>query len=555
MARALPAPPSVEATEPFRQTRRGRRPERHGPRVRRTATAATACGFRRGLLGRVALVGLLLAAAGSAPAAARPHRGSDGPRSSTVTVHIDRAEGPAVTALAGVTWNAGDLGLLKPFAPPWVRFGARLDEVSPRKGEIDLQRVIDKAGTVRTLGGEPVVTLSQTPEWLARTPPPGCREDRRDVPCSTAAMAPTDLDQWQSLVHDVVVRLAESKAKVTRFEVWNEPNNTRSWADTEDRFVATALASHRAVAAAARETGLDLVLGGPATGEVSDVIGRYVAAAEKQGTRPGFVSWHHYTRDPIDYRTDAAAVRRMLPAGEREPDLVVSEWNHYGRKGDARTGPQGAAFALASLIEMEDAGVDRATIYRGVAVGTGSAAAGLITGDGTRRSSWWVLDAWSDLAGRRVAVDGSAPRDGLWARASRDGDRVDVLLASYEDGGEPDHEVAVRLDGDCQATAATVRRIDGSSRGFDRPERVRLQGLTLRALAPAALWVSVDCGSSGGGPTSAVPSPGAAGTATGDDGAPGDGSDDGPPIGIVAGALGAVLAVAAGAWVIARRRR
>ena len=410
------------------------------------------------------------------------------PATEVVTVHIDQPAGDAVTDLAGVTWNGGDLELLAPFYPPSVRFGARLDDVSHAPGQLDLGDLIAKGKRVRAMGGVPVVTLSQMPAWLARTPPPGCRETRRGVPCSTSAMGPTDLATWQTLVHDVVVGLATSDAAITDFEVWNEPNNTRSWADTDRAFIDMAMASHRGVASAATETGLDLVLGGPATGEVSDLIGAYAAAAQSQGTPPGFLSWHHYTRDPLDYGRDAARLRQMVATGR----LVVSEWNHYGRKNDDRVGAVGAAFALASLIEMEDAGVDRANIYRGVAVGTGPEAAGLITGDGVKRSSWWVLDAWSDLSGHRVAVDGSDPAAGLWVRATRSGDRVDLLVASYADKTTVDHGVDVILGG-CVATTAIIRRIDPKSPSFTAAKTVPLAGLHLDITSPAALWVTATC--------------------------------------------------------------
>lgn len=449
----------------------------------------------------VALTALLVAACIACdpaptppPDCRHPRRGlcattSTLPPAEVVTVHLDQPAGDAITNLAGVTWNGGDLEILAPFHPPSVRFGAHLDEVSPAPGRLDLGDLIAKGKRVRAMGGVPVVTLSQMPAWLARTPPLGCRETRRGVPCSTSAMGPTDLATWQALVHDVVVGLATSDAHITDFEVWNEPNNTRSWADTDRAFIDMAMASHRGVASAATETGLALRLGGPATGEIDGLLGNYATAARTQGTPAAFLSWHHYTRDPLDYRRDVARLRQTVAI---EPDLVVSEWNHYGRKNDDRVGTVGAAFALASLIEMEDAGVDRANIYRGVAVGTGPEAAGLITGDGVKRSSWWVLDAWSDLSGHRVAVDGSDPAAGLWARATRSGDRVDLLVASYADKITVGHGVDVVLDG-CAATTATIRRIDPESSTFATAEVVPLAGLHLDAVSPTALWVSAIC--------------------------------------------------------------
>ncbi len=400
------------------------------------------------------------------------------PVGSSVTVHVDQPAGPAVTALAGVTWNGGDIEQLEPFVPQTVRFGAQLDEAAPGPGRLELAGVVAKARRVRAMGAIPVVTLSKMPAWLARPVPPGCRETRRGVPCASSAMGPTDLPLWGLLVRETVTVLAA--AGVYDFEVWNEPNNVRSWADTEDRFIDLAVTSHAAVAQVRAETGLPLTIGGPATGEVGGLLGRYTAAVH-----PDFVSWHDYAKDPAGYRRDASAARALLPPGP-EPDLVVSEWNLYGRKTDARVGAPGAAFALAALIGMESAGIDRANIYRGVATGTGPEAAGLITGDGVKRSSWWVLDAWSDLHGQRLAVD--APT-GVAIRATRNGGRVDVLAAAYS----ADLDETLTIDG-CTYDTATVRRIDARTSGFDRPTTVGADGLRLTAKAPSALWITVDCG-------------------------------------------------------------
>ena len=406
----------------------------------------------------------------------------------SVVVDVRVPVGPAVPGLAGVTWNGGDLGLLAPFVPPSVRFGARLDEVSLAEGVLDLDRLEGRVRQVVSAGGRPVVTLSQMPAWLARTPPPGCYEDRRDVPCSSSAMGPTDLGKWEVLVHDVVVRLAAAGAR--EFEVWNEPNNTRSWADTQDMFVATALASHRAVARASGDVGVPLVLGGPATGEVGGLIGAYATAAEGQGTPAGFVSWHHYTRVPEDYTVDAGRVRGMLPGPE--PDLVVSEWNHYGRKDDTRVSGRGAAFALASLIEMEAAGVDRANLYRGIAVGDRSESTGLVDGTGARRPAWWVLYEWSLLRGTRVRASGAG--DGVWVRAVRSTGRVDVLVAAYEDGGGVDRDVDVRLDGCAVVGESVVRRIDSGSQDWGHAHVVPAGPVVrVSVSSPAAVWVSAAC--------------------------------------------------------------
>lgn len=404
-----------------------------------------------------------------------------------VTVDAGSDAGPAATGLAGVTWNAGDLSLLAPFAPPSVRFGAKLDDVSPAEGVLDLDRVLAKVDAIVAVGGRPVVTLSQMPTWLARTPPSGCVEDRRATPCSRSAMGPTDLGKWETLVHDVVAALAADGAR--DFEVWNEPNNTRSWADTDEMFLVTAAATHRAVARTSAEMGVPLALGGPATGDTSRLIAKYVDTVTAQGTPPAFVSWHHYTRSPGDYPADSATVRTMAP----DRDLVVSEWNYYGRRNDSRVTEQGAAFALAALTEMEGAGVARANLYRGIAVGDRSDTSGLVDGIGARRPAWWVFDAWARLQGTRNRVTGAAAP--VWARSVRTGSRVDVLVAVYdESGGTGDRDVDLRVDHCSPVGDTVVRTIDASSKDWAHPTgRPASPVTTLTLAAPAAAWVTLSC--------------------------------------------------------------
>lgn len=399
----------------------------------------------------------------------------------TVTVDTSVTLGKANEGLAGVTWNGGNVELLAPFTPASVRFGGRLDEVSPSPDVIDVSGLVAKALRVRTMGSEPIITLSHTPLWLATVPPPDCYEDRRDVPCSPTAMAPTDFVVWENLIHDIVLQLVLSPAHVRSFEVWNEPNNTRSWADTDANFLLTAAASHRAVLRVQEETGFLLSLGGPATGEVSSIISSYWSLVA-----PDFVSWHHYTRDPLDYTEDANAVRSMTSQSEA---LVVSEWNHYGRKDDTRATAAGAAFVAASLIEMEQAGISRANFYRGVSSGSDDDAAGLVLADGTRRPSWWVFDAWKRIKGQRVLVGDSS--DKVWTRAVQSSGRLDVLVAVPLDGDTASYSVELNVKG-CAPTDGQVRVLDASnptlSNTMPASNRVVLT-------SPAVAWATYSCGS------------------------------------------------------------
>lgn len=409
----------------------------------------------------------------------------------TVTISVDMVVGKAAQGLAGTTWNTGDLGMLGPFSPAYVRTGLRLGEVSPREGVLELDDVVDRVETIFRAGSRPLILVDQVPPWLARSVPSGCRQIRRAQPCPPTAMAPTDLSVWEDLIEDVVGRLADRFDRDLAFELWNEPDNTNWWADTESRFIDTAMAMHRAIARVEVRTGLDMSVGGVALGDVGPLLKRYREAAVSQGTPPDFISWHDYTRDPLDYRRDVAEVRNLI--ADPSIPLAITEWNHYGRKGNERNTAEGAAFNLASLIEMERAGVRQASFYRSVSFGRKPSDAGLVTGTGRPRPSWWILQLWRSLEGDRLFVSGDDTLGGLWARATRNGNQVDVILSSYAEKRSLAHDVALNLSGTCDASTATVRTINRRSSGFGSKREVDLDSLTVPMASPASVWVSIDC--------------------------------------------------------------
>jgi len=417
--------------------------------------------------------------------------------STTVTVNADRRAGPATQNLAGVTWNTGELPLVSPLKPAFVRTSARLDEVSPAEGDLELDVMAERVDTILRLGSRPLILLSRMPPWLARPVPSDCREDRREqAPCQSTAMGPRDLAAWEQFIEGLVRGLAERFDRDLAFELWNEPNSPRFWADSEQLFIDTTMAMHRAIARVEKETGLDMTVGGVAVAQVDSLLGRYREAAVKQGTPPDFISWHDYSRDPLDYRRDVAEIRDLI--ADPSMPLVLTEWNHYGRKGNERNTAAGAAFNLASLIEMERAGITQASFYRSVSYGRRKPSdAGLVTSEGKPRPSWWTLQLWRSLGGDRLIVSGDDPEGGLWARATRDGDQVDVILSSYDQKGAVAHDVTLNLRGACDASTATVRRIDSKSADFGHKREADLDSLIVPLAGPASAWVSVDCSGAG----------------------------------------------------------
>ncbi len=366
------------------------------------------------------------------------------------------AEGRANRLLGGVSWNTGSLEGVAPLAPPTVRIDASLQAISHGPDALDLTPLVEKVDAVRAVGATPVVILSYMPPWLA---------DHRGAfdPRDPTRVGPVDLDAWEGVITEVVGGLAAASPGPVRYEVWNEPDVPLFWQDSLDAFLEMALSTHRAVDAADPHA----EVGGPAAAFPDPAfIVPYVTAVRARHLPLDFVSWHYYgnypffgddgaefdipvpgwsevifppvarenpATSPAVYRLQTEAVRSWVGPG---PELVIDEWNLSAAGFDDRHDThEGAAFALATLIEMERAGLGSADFYRAAnAPGDHVGDWGLVRTDGTVKPTWWVLHAWKQAVGRRLAVTGDAGPD-LWARATRKGTNVDVLVSSFEASG------------------------------------------------------------------------------------------------------------------------
>ncbi len=403
--------------------------------------------------------------------------------------------GIAQPKLAGLDWNTGPLSAIAPMRAPLVRIDAGLGEISPRPGVVAMGPLLRKVATIRADGGEPLVIIDYLPAWLGRpTVAASC------TGCDPTLVAPQDWNAYDTLVRTVVRRLATAPQPARQFEVWNEPDLT-FWNDTTARFLELAVHTHRDVATVAAETHLALQVGGPAAAMYTadpTFIRNYVAAIEQAGLPLDFVSFHWYANYPClgpDHPESAgerslweklkcsnpkltpasygtliarveAAVKSAVPAGRPVPEVILDEWNMSAGGYDVRQDTNvGAAFTLASLIVMEDAGLSRAYYYRAV---KGQPPApgdwGVATQAGRHIPAWSVLYAWDHLHGDRVGLVG-APPAGVWIRAVRSGDSTSVLIANFAVQGATTQPLTLQFDRGC-TRAATVRSIDAAHASF-----------------------------------------------------------------------------------------
>ena len=432
-----------------------------------------------------------------------------------ITIDPSRRLGPVDSDLAGLGWHEGGapLSTVEALRPPFIRIDASLEEVSrTRDGPLDLSRLLERVAQVRAIGAEPLVILSYLPAWLGEEHALG-RDPTR--------VRPSDLDEWERVVHDTVLALATAPDPALVFEAWNEPDVPLFWQDTPVAWLDTVERSARAVATVGAETGLELRFGGPATAVPDPAyLVPFVHRFRDPSLPLDFVSWHYYGNypffgpdgaefpltepvhpllgrpnpltSPAAYGPQVDFVRTLVAtalAGSSRPipELVLDEWNlsaaGFDRRHDTAAG---AAFAAGVLVEMQDAGLDAAAYFRandtrGVAGGHG-----LVRTDGTRKPAWWTFEYFRSLAPARVGVEpGRSYADDRWALASTDGERITVLLARFRADETPSSPVPLRIDVEGQdVVRAHIRRIDGAHAGSAEAEPLEVADGDVEVLLP-----------------------------------------------------------------------
>jgi hypothetical protein len=417
-------------------------------------------------------------------------------------------------ALVGFGWHEGGapLATVAELEPNLVRVDASLQDVSSGPGApLALDPLLSRIADVRAVGGEPLVILSYLPAWL------GTFAFGRDP----TRVKPNDLDAWERLVHDVVLRLATAPAPAVRFEAWNEPDIPLFWQDTPLAWVETVERSARAVAAVESETGIDLAFIGPATAVPDPVyLAPFLARFRDPSLPLDGVSWHYYgnypflgpdgaefpvtapiqpvvgQRNPLAspavYGLQIDLMRALVTAGlagsgRPMPPLVLDEWNLSAGGFDLRHDThEGAAFDAAVLAEMQTAGLDAAAFFRANDTVGVPGEHGLVTVNGTRKPAWWAFRLWQQQGEFEVDVAGDDRVAGLWAVGAIDHGRATLLLAAFSASAPTSRTIELRVRGfDVADAAVSVRRIDAAHPTADVAEPVAVVGDVVRIDLPA----------------------------------------------------------------------
>jgi hypothetical protein len=282
---------------------------------------------------------------------------------------------------------------------------------------------------------------------------------------------PQDPAKWAAVCVGIIRHYNDGWAggfhyRIRYWEIWNEPDNRPAmWTGTDRDY----LRLYGTAAKVIKRQFPRLRVGGPGLGNTGRLQGdrlepapflrRFLEHCRRDAAPLDFFSWHAYASDPCAVARRARAVRRLLDtSGFPRAESHLNEWNYLPGddwtpmlSSDARArqrwyervgGAEGAAFAAATLLLLQDTPVDAANYFSADAQGMG-----LFDCNGVPKKSFFALKAFKALADApdRLAVRGAVPSGvAACAGVSKDRTAVTVLLSKFRG---PAVTLAIRSSG------------------------------------------------------------------------------------------------------------
>ncbi len=204
---------------------------------------------------------------------------------------------------------------------------------------------------------------------------------------------PADPEKWAAICLGIIRHYNQGWAggfrhDIQYWEIWNEPENSPlMWTGSEEDYFRLYEVSAKAI----KKAFPDLKVGGPSLGytgrivdgrfEPGEYMVKFLDRCRDRKLPLDFFSWHLYTNDPSECLVRAAGIRKELNRrGFDRTELHFNEWNYLpdndwtptSLKGQGvmreryfarMAGAEGAAFAAAVLINLQDSAVDVANYY------------------------------------------------------------------------------------------------------------------------------------------------------------------------------------------------
>jgi xylan 1,4-beta-xylosidase len=262
---------------------------------------------------------------------------------------------------------------------------------------------------------------------------------------------PADNERWARVCTRIIDHYNDGWADgfhygIDYWEIWNEPDvpSQLMWSGTAEQYFEL----YRVAATAIKTAHPEVKVGGPAAargGDAGDLADRFVAFCSKEQLPLDFFSWHIYTDSVDAIAARAEWARGLLDShGFSDTESHFNEWNYmtgdfwtmwqqgleherqrvFSRQKDR----EGAAFAVAVLLSLQNLPVDVANYYDGQ---PSALFCGLFDPYGVPQKTFYGFQAYRELcsADHLVSTTVTPDADGLRAGAAvqQDGDVTVVM--------------------------------------------------------------------------------------------------------------------------------
>ncbi len=311
---------------------------------------------------------------------------------------------------------------------------------SQGKLQYDFSKLDTIIKDMRSINALPFLSLSYMPSILSA-----------DITGS-----PNNWDEYQQIIKATIEHVSRKSGlnlKNVYYEVWNEPDLFGQWKTYGQKNYLTLYTAAARGAESAINT-QPFHFGGPATTALYDNwISELMKLTITQHLRLDFISWHHYTDDPADYRQDIERLRKMFEPYRPQADQIepiISEWGPNSENDPQYDSWAGAAHTVVSLTYMMPA-VSKAFIFE------------IEDGKSPEAKEFWgrwgiythtdfgnqpkpraqVLKLLNQLGPDKLMVSGN----GTWVRAlsAKKNGTIQVLLANYDSRGTHNEQVPLAI--------------------------------------------------------------------------------------------------------------
>lgn len=224
-------------------------------------------------------------------------------------------------------------------------------DLLPEKGRYHFDTLDRSVDTILKTSAEPIMCLCFKPCVLFP-------EINQDI------VEPSDYDQWEKLIFNLVRHYKEKNTGIRYWEVANEPDIGESGGCPYRFKPESYVRYYRHTVEAILRADPDARVGGPALANVhSPILPALLEFCEEQKVPLHFVSWHIYSSSPQQIRGTINYVKELL---KKYPSIkvetILNEWNMD--LSNPPTDPRFPPCFVAEVIwQMKEAGLDYSCYY------------------------------------------------------------------------------------------------------------------------------------------------------------------------------------------------